>query len=72
MTNNATIIAIALINGSFALGTVCISLLIKGKLNEVHKQINSRMDELLTVNKSASRAEGVLEGKESNEQIKSQ
>jgi hypothetical protein len=64
MTDNTTIIAIAVINGSFALGTVCLTLIIKGRLDAVHRQINSRMDQLLDINKSASKAEGILEGKE--------
>lgn len=36
------------------------------KLEELHKQINSRMDEMLAMNKRESKAEGKLE--ERNEQ----
>ncbi len=55
-------VSISIINGAFSLLAVIVGLMIRGNLKIVHKQINSRMDQLLDVNKSNSRAEGKLEG----------
>ncbi len=55
-------VSISIINGFFSLLAIIVGLMIRTNLRIVHKQINSRMDQLLDVNKSNSRAEGKLEG----------
>ena len=56
---NATIIIVAAIA---ALPTTLASLLALFKISSVHKEINSRMTELLELTRKASHAEGVKEG----------
>lgn len=44
---------------------------LSSKLTGIHKQINSRMDEMLKLNRESSKAEGKLEGrKEQKEETK--
>ncbi len=56
-------VSISIINGFFSLLAIVVSLMIRANLRKVHKQINSRMDELIDVNKTNSRAQGNLEGR---------
>ena len=52
-----------------AIATVAVAII--RKLNGIHKQINSRMDELLELNRRSSKAEGKLEERaERDEEIK--
>jgi len=56
-------IIIALIGGVVSLVGIGLGGYINYRLSKIHRQINSRMDELLKMNKASSRAEGKLEGK---------
>ncbi len=65
-------VSISIINGFFSLLAIIVSLMIRTNLRKIHKQINSRMDQLIDVNKTNSRAEGKLEGiAEQKEETKS-
>lgn len=59
-------VLIAIVTGSVTIIVTIATLFVNYKIERIHRQINSRMDELLKINKSASRAEGVLEGKEAS------
>jgi hypothetical protein len=64
-------VIIAIIGGSTTVIVAGFTYL-SNKLTGIHKQINSRMDEMLRMNKEASKAEGNLEGrKEQKEENKS-
>lgn len=56
-------VIIAIIGAVVSILSLYMTLTIKSKVNEVHEQINSRMDELLKINKEASEAKGNLEGR---------
>lgn len=56
-------ILITIISGSFVLMTAVATGFINYKIQKIHKQINSRMDELLALNRKSSKAEGNLEGR---------
>lgn len=60
--NDAVIIAI--IGGVVSLGGALLTAFVSVKLARLHKQINSRMDELLAQTKLAGNAEGRKELKE--------
>ncbi len=56
-------VIIAIIGGSVSLAGIALSGYINYRIGKIHKQINSRMDELLKLSKEASKAEGNLEGR---------
>lgn len=56
-------IIIAIIGGIVSIVSLGMTLVVKYNLEKVHKQVNSRMDELLSIHKAASKAEGNLEGR---------
>jgi uncharacterized membrane protein YgaE (UPF0421/DUF939 family) len=56
-------VVIAIIGGGVSLLGVVIGGYINYRIGQIHKQINSRMDQLLAMNKAASKAEGNLEGR---------
>lgn len=59
-------VKIAIIAGIVTLGQAYIATRVNKvneKVDEVHKQINSRMDQLIQVTEDKSKAEGVIEGK---------
>lgn len=59
-------VKIAIIAGIVTLGQAFIAtriMKVDNKVQEVHKQINSRMDQLLEVSEKASKAEGKIEEK---------
>jgi hypothetical protein len=56
----AALVGVALVQGYTAKRVAQV----QAKLNEVHSQINSRMDQLLELTKSSSKAEGIKEEKE--------
>ena len=63
MTEAVTIALIAVVPPTaVALLSVALSIRTHGKLNELHVQINSRMDNWLSEAKAASRSEGRAEG----------
>lgn len=56
-------VIIAIVTGVVSTVALIISGIIKVQLSKIHKQINSRMDELLKLTKDSSKAEGVLQEK---------
>lgn len=56
-------VIIALIGAVVSLGSLAMTLLIKRSQNKLHKQINSRMDELLALTRKEGKAEGNKEGR---------
>lgn len=56
-------VILELIKTVATLASVVIGGIISVKLGQLHKQINSRMDQLITETQRASRAEGKVEGK---------
>jgi hypothetical protein len=56
-------VVIAIIGGVVSLSGVVIGGYINYRIGKIHKQINSRMDQLLAMNKTSSKAEGNLEGR---------
>jgi hypothetical protein len=61
-------IILEIIKGIVALASLALTLLITKKLNFVHNQINSRMDELLQSRKN----EGIIEGIGKKQEIKNE
>jgi ABC-type branched-subunit amino acid transport system permease subunit len=59
-------VVIAIIGGIVSTVGLIIGGIIKVRLDNIHKQINSRMDELLRLTRESSEAKGVL--KEKNDQ----
>lgn len=57
-------VIISIIGGVVSIVCLFMTLTIRQNQKEIHQQINSRMDELLEINKEASRAKGNLEGRE--------
>lgn len=55
---------LGIIGGGVTLVVTFSTLFVNYKIQKIHKQINSRMDELLALNKASSRAQGNLEGRE--------
>jgi hypothetical protein len=53
-----------LITAMSAFGALVLSYFNRRAINEVHISTNSRMDQLLEMNKKSSRAEGLKEGRE--------
>ncbi len=64
LTEPLALIIVALISGAANIAIVFITLSLKNKIKNVHKEINGRMGELMEVTKKASKAEGNLEGRE--------
>lgn len=60
-------VIIALINSAGLILVAIIGLITNVKLKKVHTQINGRMDDLIEVTKSASKAEGKLEEQGENQ-----
>jgi len=58
-------VIVSAISAAGSLATTVISGLIAVRLGNLHQQLNSRMDQLLTSEKATSRAEGVVAGQES-------
>lgn len=57
-------VVISIISGAFTSITLIIVAFIKHDQSKLHKQINSRMDELLAINRREGKAEGVQEQKD--------
>jgi hypothetical protein len=60
MSDTVILAIIAIVPSTLA---AILSFLALNKARATHLLVNSRMDELLKITKSASRAEGVIEGK---------
>lgn len=60
-------VIVAIIGGVVSMGSLAMTLLIKKGQDNLHKQINGRMGELLDATKAANRAEGEIVGKEKAE-----
>lgn len=58
--------AIPLIVASAAVAAVLVSIWNTIKIREVHVLVNSRLTELLTITRDASKAEGLKEGRDEN------
>lgn len=56
-------VIIAMIGGVVSLFGIGLGGFINYRIGKIHMQINSRMDELLRISNSESKAEGVIEGK---------
>lgn len=57
------VILVVIIQSVTSLIIVILTAIVNKRLKTVHKQINSRMDELLAINKKLSNAEGNKEGR---------
>lgn len=55
------VVIIAIIGAFVSIASLAMTLIVKYKLEKVHKQINSRMSELLDLTRKASKAEGAQE-----------
>jgi len=62
---------LGLVNLGVTLTSAIIAAVVTYKLGVLHKQINSRMDELLTIQKALGKSEGKAEGRaEKKEEMK--
>ena len=57
------LVLISIIGGGVTLVVTFSTLFVNYKIEKIHRQINSRMDELLALNRKSSKAEGNLEGR---------
>lgn len=57
-------VIISVVTGIFSLVTAALTSYMTYRLGKIHKQFNSRMDELVTAKEEAGHAKGVLEGHE--------
>lgn len=63
MDANQAAVWVASIGGTVSLITLTITLIVKGRQERLHKQINSRMDELLELTRQKANAKGNEEGR---------